>query len=116
MFTCEQIVLTLPCPDASILGVTTVTASVLTGVENSGEHPTLGEADGDAAVGVLQQDIHAARPQRRSGTPRVVVAPVPHQHTAVILRVKLTEGEVKGQGPSEECIGLIPHSEGDLVN
>lgn len=34
----------------------------LTGVEDSSEHPALGETDRHSGVGVLQQDLDAARP------------------------------------------------------
>lgn len=78
-----------------------MTVRTLTGVEDSGEHPALGEADGDAGVGVLQQDLDAAGPRCRRGAHGVVVTPVPNQHTVIILRVKL-RGE-EGQR-SHQCL------------
>lgn len=63
----------------------------LTGVEDSGEHPALGERDGHSSVSVLQQDLAAARPRCRRRAHGVVVAPVSDQHAVIILRVNLRE-------------------------
>lgn len=66
-----------------------VKVCVLTGVEDSGEHPALGEADWDAGVGVLQQDLNAAGPGCWRSAHGVIITPVTNQHTIIILGVQL---------------------------
>lgn len=61
----------------------------LTGVEDSGEDPALGVADGHLAGGVAEQDFCAASPGSGCHSVGVVAAPVPHQHPFIITRVQL---------------------------
>lgn len=69
----------------------------LTGVEDAGVDPALSKRHRRSGGVVLLQDAGASCPGRWRRPHGEVIAPVPNQHSVVILGVDL---EVKGQGNS----------------